>query len=48
MTTTKVISEHKKRYGAKGYNYVWTPPAPGMKRVMAIVNGVTRHIDVKR
>lgn len=42
----KIISEHKKNYGAKGRNYTWTRPVKGMKRVMAIVNGRTRHIDI--
>ena len=44
----KIISEHKKRGGAKGYGYTYTPPAKGMKRVMAIINGKTRHVDIPR
>jgi hypothetical protein len=43
----KIISEHKKSYGAKGYDYTWKRPAHGMKRVQAIVNGKTRRIDIK-
>lgn len=46
METIKIISEHKKNYGAKGYGYTWSRPAKGMKRVMAIVNGKTRHMDI--
>ena len=52
METRKIISEHKKNYGAKsrgdanGIVYSWKRPAQGMKRVMAIVNGRTRHIDI--
>ena len=42
----KIINEHKKKNGAKGYGYTWTPPVKGMKRVMAIVNGQTRHMDI--
>lgn len=42
----KIISEHKKRNGAKGYGYTYTPPQKGTKRVMAVVGGKTRHIDV--
>lgn len=44
----KIISEHKKNRGAQGLGYKWTKPAEGMKRVQAIINGVTRHIDVKK
>jgi hypothetical protein len=42
----KIISEHKKRNGPKGYGY--TPPKAGMKRVMVVLGGQTRHIDVKK
>ena len=42
----RIISEHKKKCGATGYGYVYIKPAAGMKRVMAIVNNKTRHIDV--
>lgn len=43
----KIISEHKKRNGRKiSVDYHYTPPANGMKRVMAIINGKTRHVDI--
>ncbi len=47
MQNIKIISEHKKNYGAKGFGYDWKRPAAGMKRVQAIVNGKTVHIDIK-
>jgi hypothetical protein len=44
----KIISEHKKRNGPKGYGYNYTPLKAGMKRVMVVLGGQTRHIDVRK
>ena len=39
----EIISEHKRRFKRNGNK----APEQGYKRVMAIVNGFTRHLDIK-
>lgn len=40
----KIISEHKRRFKRNGNQ----PPKPGYKRVMAILDGRTQHLDIKK
>ncbi len=44
MKDIKIISEHKRRLQRNGN----PKPKPGFKRVMAIVNNRTVHIDIKK
>jgi len=39
-----IINEHKRRFRRNGN----TPPQNGYKRVMAIVEGKTRYLDIKK
>jgi len=44
----KIISEHKKYKHRRIGGKLTTPPKRGFKRVMAIENGATKHIDIKK